>query len=76
MMGQWVVFREIVCQVGSPRSLVDPELSLGLAIVEPVETHIHCLGAFWLDLLFIMPSAVVLSVWIGVRGCGCPISGI
>jgi hypothetical protein len=29
-----------------------------------------CLG--WI-LLFITPSAVVLSVWIGVRGCGWPI---
>ncbi len=27
----------------------------------------------WRILLFITPSAIVLSVWIGVRGCGWPI---
>ena len=30
--------------------------------------HLGC------TLLLMMPSAVELSVWMGVRGCGCPIS--
>jgi hypothetical protein len=38
------------------------ELLLGLAVAKPIELHVNGLGAFWLIILFITPSAVVLSV--------------
>lgn len=42
--------------------------------MEPVKAHVHSLGVFGLDFVLITPSAVLLSVWIDVGGCGCPIS--
>ena len=50
------------------------ELVLCFAVTKPMELHVHCFGATWLMLLVMMPSAVLLLVWIGVGGCLCPIS--
>ncbi len=61
------VFGKIIREVGCPRPPIYFELPLRFAITQPVKSHVHCLRAFGLDFL-------INYVWIGVRGCGCPIS--
>ena len=49
MMGGWVVLREVVGQVDGATAPVDDELALLYAITDPVESHVHGLGAALLD---------------------------
>ena len=52
VMGGRVVFCPVVCVVEGAGSQVDSELVLvDGAVAEPVESHVHCLRAFWLHLL-------------------------
>ena len=43
------MFGEVVSKVSCRRSPIDVELALLDAILEPVEAHVDCLGAFLLD---------------------------
>jgi len=45
------MLREVVCQVCLPRVPKKSELSLCFAVTWPVESHVHGLGAFWLNFI-------------------------
>jgi hypothetical protein len=47
-MGRGVMFGERVSHVGFSWSVVDKELALTDAVLEPVPTHVHCLGSLLL----------------------------
>ena len=36
----------VICFAWSP---IESELFLALAVAKPMESHVHCFGAFWLD---------------------------
>ena len=49
MVGRTVMFGPIIRQVCCAWAPNPPELVLGRATSQPMETHVHGLGAFWLD---------------------------
>ena len=55
----------IILQVFSARGLVESELPLDHAAADPVESHVHGLGAFWDNGYVVTPTAVELSVCMG-----------
>ena len=72
MVGSRVVLGEVVGLVESAGAPIETEEFSKHPISKPVKTHVidfSCLGRI---LLLIIPSAVELSVWIGVGGCLCP----
>jgi len=40
---------EVVCKVRLPRLPIYAKLFLRFAVAEPVESHVHCFRAFWLN---------------------------
>jgi hypothetical protein len=62
MVSGWMMFCEVVREVGFSWVPINFELALRFSIVEPMEGHVHHLCLFGLILLFITPSAVVLLV--------------
>ncbi len=40
---------KVICKVGLPLTPINAKLSLGFAVSEPVESHIHRLRALWLN---------------------------
>ena len=73
MLG-WMVFCVIVSHIFLSSAPIKVIFVLKTAISQPVETHVHrtCFSLF--DCVCMMLRAVVLSVCIGVGGCGWPIS--
>ena len=68
-----MMFGEVVSQVDSSRGPIDVELFLFNVVVEPVEAHVNmALDLFCWMVELTMPLAVLLSVQMGVRGCGWP----
>ena len=65
-----VIFTQ-VCDAGLP---VDEGLTLACAVADPIKVHVVRFRSFCLMVLLAKPSAVELSTWIGVAGCGCPSS--
>jgi len=49
VMRGWMVLGEIIGTVGSTRAPVDVKLTLFLAVTEPIEAHVNCLGSFLFD---------------------------
>ena len=45
------MFRPVVGLVGGTRTPVVFELFLCFAVTKPVETHVHCFGATWLNVV-------------------------
>ena len=45
------MLRPVVGKVGGSGTPVVFELFLCCAVTKPVETHVHCLGATWLDVV-------------------------
>ena len=43
------------------------ELALGVLAAEPMESHLHCLGALWLD---VVGDYTVYCAVVGLDGCG------
>jgi hypothetical protein len=43
------------------------ELASGVSATEPVESHVHCLGASWLD---VVGDHAVRCAVVGLDGCG------
>jgi hypothetical protein len=43
------------------------ELALGVTAMEPVESHAHCLGASWLD---VVGDHAMCCAVVGLDGCG------
>jgi hypothetical protein len=43
------------------------ELAFGISAAEPVESHVHCLGASWLD---VVGDHIVCCAVVGLDGCG------
>ena len=49
VMARRMVLSEVIRLVGQARLPVDSELALLDSVADPVEPHVHCLGAFCLD---------------------------
>ena len=49
VMGQWMMFCEIVSKVGFASAPVDVELVLVDSVLDPVESHVHGFGSALLD---------------------------
>jgi hypothetical protein len=62
----------VFCEILISRAPVHIRLSLFYSVFYPIKTHIHCFCAFFLIVPLLHPVAVVLSVSIGVGGCGFP----
>ncbi len=73
MLGR-MVFGEIVGAVEFCFVPIDVILSLAHTIANAIEAHVDGFGSFLFHRSFANPSAVVLSVFRGVGGCGCPSS--
>ena len=65
---------EIVTGVSAAGFPINEKLALPGAVLDPIEAHIDGFGYFCFMVPFAKPSAVELSTWIGVVGCGCPSS--
>lgn len=50
MMGCWMVFGPVVGVIEASWTPIDAKLFQCFSVTEPVEPHIHCFGAFWLNL--------------------------
>jgi len=66
-----MVLGKIICPVGGTWAPKDVELALLFAIAEPIEAHVHSLGAFLFDCAIGNPTgSVVVSLewggWLGV----------
>ena len=48
------------------------ELSLEHTESDDIESHVHCPGSYPFNVVKIIATAVVLSVWMGVGSCLCP----
>jgi hypothetical protein len=74
MMCGGMMLGEIISKVGGSWSPVNIELFLCYAILDPVESHIHCFGFLLFD-LFVGKTVCggVVNLYYGVGGCGCPI---
>ena len=64
----------VVAYVSDGRMPVDEELTLACAIAYPIKRRLVACGHFCLMVSLAKPSAVELSTWIGLAGCGCPSS--
>ena len=67
VMAWRMMFGKKIRFVGFAWAPVNEEVSLACSIIDPIESHIHCLGFLALELK--VPKAVGLSVSIGVGGC-------
>ena len=67
-----MMFCEIIHFVLFTGFPVNKELALTDMVVDPVEAHVNCFGAFCLTVSVAIPTAVLLSVCRGVTGCGWP----
>ena len=56
----------IVGKILFTRSPIDAELALAFAVSEPVEAHVHCFGALWLD--FAVYNCISHSI-VRLEGC-------
>ena len=63
MVTGWVMFGMVVAEIFGAGSPEDSKLSLLFAVFEPVETHVHCFGAFLFDCV------------VG-EACGCRVVGL
>ena len=55
-----VVLGPIVGEILFTRSPIDAELALAFVVSEPVEVHVLCFGAFWLD--FVVNDCISHSI--------------
>ena len=65
-----MVLAVIVAQVSDFGLPVDEELNLACAVAYPIKLHVDAFNRFFLMVSLAKPSAVELSTWIGVAGCG------
>ncbi len=73
VMNYGMMLYHLVATVLFEWSPVVSKLSLAFSVVEPMVFHVHCFQ--FLDMLLLtMPSAVVLSVCIGVGDWGWPMN--
>jgi hypothetical protein len=72
MMFGMMMLCEIVGAVSRSAPPIDMVLVLSNAVANPIEAHIHGFDRFCLTDSLAMPLAVLLSVTIGVGGCGWP----
>ena len=61
-----VVLGPLVGEISITRSPIDAELALAFVVSEPVEMHVHCFGAFWLD--FAVYDCISHSI-VHLEGC-------
>ena len=60
----------VVAKVGDTQLSVDEELALACAITYPIKAHVDRFQPFFFIVSLAKPSAVELSTWIVVVGCG------
>jgi hypothetical protein len=62
-----MMFCQVVGSVVGSWAPVVSELALGVLAVEPAESHVHCLGALWLD---VVGDHAMCCAVVGLDGCG------
>jgi hypothetical protein len=66
MSGAMMIF-PVVSLVFRTWASVVSELALGVLAAEPMESHLHCLGALWLD---VVGDHTVCCAVVDLDGCG------
>jgi hypothetical protein len=69
-----VMFGPVISLVVRFWAPVVSKLALGLMAAKPMESHVHCFSAAWLDVVDDDTMCCALAVWMGVGGCLWPIS--
>ena len=69
MMVKWMIFGEIVVQIGCPWFPKHVVLALADSIFYPIEPHIYFFCHFLRMVLFAIPFVVDLFVWMGADCC-------
>ena len=69
VMDGCMMFGDVVLHISGFRAPLVAEFALGCTALQPMELHVHAYLSLLLAMLLVtMPSAVVLSVCIGVGG--------
>jgi hypothetical protein len=55
------MLREIICQIRLPRPPINFKLTLCFTVAKPMESHVHCFGAFRLY-FFVDPFVSAFAV--------------
>ncbi len=70
----WMMFCTVISQIFWTCISVVVKLLLWAATSQPPQSHVHHFGSFWDNDFFVTLTAVELSGWMGLHGCGHPMS--